>query len=335
MKKRRDIAEFGLSFLDVISCGFGAVILLLMITKTVEPVVLEQSASKLAGIVTERQNALFDIRGQTKILRREMLNQQAELELELELLAKLQEELTKIQGEFAASSEDADQSLNVSSDLAAAKQSLTDEMERLLGQNFQRQDNTIGGITVDSEYIIFVIDTSGSMQQLSWNQVIRKVSETLNIYPQVKGIQIMNDMGDYMFARFRGKWIPDSPARRRAIVERLRTWAPFSNSSPVEGIEQAIRTFYTPDKKISIYVFGDDFLAANGRSPIEQVLKTIDRINQVTETGERLVRIHAVAFPGLFTVGGGRQASLYRFAALMRELTYRNNGTFVGLAELQ
>ena len=32
-----------MSFLDVICCGFGAVILLLMITKTVQPQVIEQA----------------------------------------------------------------------------------------------------------------------------------------------------------------------------------------------------------------------------------------------------------------------------------------------------
>ena len=43
MPKRRPAPEISLSFLDVICCGFGAVILLLMITKTVEPQVLEES----------------------------------------------------------------------------------------------------------------------------------------------------------------------------------------------------------------------------------------------------------------------------------------------------
>ena len=57
----------------------------------------------------------------------------------------------------------------IENDLLAAKQSLTDEMARLLGSGFQRRNNTIGGITVDSEYIIFVIDTSGSMQQGAWS----------------------------------------------------------------------------------------------------------------------------------------------------------------------
>jgi hypothetical protein len=196
---------------------------------------------------------------------------------------------------------------------------------------FRRADNTIGGITVDSEYIIFVIDTSGSMFNFAWNQVMRKVSETLQIYPEVKGIQVMNDMGDYMFPRYQGRWIPDSPARRRAIIERLRTWNPFSNSSPVEGIQRAIRTFYDPEKKISVYVFGDDF---TGRS-VEQVVDTVDRLNTADASGKRLVRIHAVGFPVLYQAAPQRQASLYRFAALMRELTYRNNGTFVGLSEFE
>ncbi|MYK28214.1 MAG: VWA domain-containing protein, partial [Gammaproteobacteria bacterium] len=42
-RNRRLIEEFSVSFLDVICCGFGAIILLLMITKTVEPILLERS----------------------------------------------------------------------------------------------------------------------------------------------------------------------------------------------------------------------------------------------------------------------------------------------------
>ncbi len=101
----------------------------------------------------------------------------------------------------------------------------------------------------------------------------------LNIYPQVKGIQVMNDMGDYMFSSFNKKWIPDTPARRKAILNRLATWAPFSNSSPVEGIQKAIRQFYTSKNKISLYVFGDDFTGGS----IGQVLKATDKINKIEE----------------------------------------------------
>jgi len=159
----------------------------------------------------------------------------------------------------------------------------------------------------------------------------KELIATLDIYPKVKGIQIMNDMGNYMFSRYRGKWIPDTPGRRKAIIQRIRTWNPFSNSSPVEGITAAIRTFYSVDKKISLFVFGDDFRGDSVRT----VLNTVRRINAEDESGQRRVRIHAVGFPVLFSVPANLQATAIRFAALMRELCYENGGTFVGLNDFR
>ncbi len=206
-----------------------------------------------------------------------------------------------------------------------------EEMERLLGRQHQRQNSIIGGIPVDSEYIIFIIDTSGSMFNYSWERMMDELVATLEIYPQVKGIQIMNDMGDYMFSNYRGKWIPDTPGRREVIIKRLRRWNPFSNSSPVEGIQKAVRAFYDPDKKISLYVLGDEF---TGRS-IQNVVRTVDRLNRERADGDRMVRIHAVGFPVQFSRPTHLQLTGIRFAALMRELTYRNGGTFVGLNDFR
>jgi hypothetical protein len=134
-----------------------------------------------------------------------------------------------------------------------------------------------------------------------------------------------------MFSRYRGKWIPDTPGRRKVIMDRLRTWNVFSNSSPVEGITQAIRTFYAPDKKISVYVFGDEFTGDS----IQQVVDAVDRINRADEEGNRLVRIHAVGFPVQFARQRHLQTTGIRFATLMRELTHRNGGTFVGLNDFR
>ena len=203
-------------------------------------------------------------------------------------------------------------------------------MAALLGTGFQRRNNTIGGITVDSEYIIFVIDTSGSMQQGAWGEVVAKLEEVLNIYPNVKGIQVMNDMGDYMFRNTREQWIEDTPALRERIVNRLRTWNIYSNSSPVEGIETAIAHFYDPNKRISIYVFGDDFQGLS----VEQVVDRIDQVNVADANNNRRVRIHAVGFPVYFDAGY-TSSSVYMFTLLMRELSLRNNGSFVGLPNLR
>jgi hypothetical protein len=182
-------------------------------------------------------------------------------------------------------------------------------------------------VPVDSEYIIFVIDTSGSMFNFSWGFMLEKVSETLAIYPEVKGIQVMNDEGEYMFPQYGDSWIPDSPVRRQAIITQLRTWNVFSDSDPVEGITRAIQTFYAPDKRISIYVFGDEFTGGS----IDAVVDTVAKINQEDAHGNRRVRIHAVGFPTQFVGLSAQQTTGVRFATLMRILCYENDGTFVGL----
>ena len=70
--RRRAPEQFSLSFLDVICCGFGAVILLLMITKTVQPQIIEASTVNLEGKVAELTEQLFEIRGETRILNRDL-----------------------------------------------------------------------------------------------------------------------------------------------------------------------------------------------------------------------------------------------------------------------
>lgn len=328
MKRNRETDPFSIAFLDVISCGFGAIVLLLMITDTTEPVALEQADLNPAESVKELQEELFTIRGETSVLNRELNAKQEQLSAYKERVAILQRDLSEIRSNYMASVEDTDDSDDELGRLAVAKQNLTAEMERLLGESFTRENNMIGGVPVDSEYIIFVIDTSGSMYNASWDKMLTVINDTLNVYPEVKGIQIMNDMGDYMFNSYRGEWIPDTPGLRQQILSTLRTWTPYSNSSPVEGVTRAISAFYEPGKKISIYVLGDDFQPGGS---ITQVLQTIDRINVEDENGNRLVRIHGIGFPNIFLYERRYQQSAYRFSTLMREMTQRNGGTFIGL----
>jgi hypothetical protein len=327
-RERRVSAEISISFLDVISCGFGAIVLLLLIAKTVESTAFESVEQPLEGSVAELQQQLFQIRGETTVLNRALKSREEQLsDLQLRI-AKLQEELASVRRQQDAI---AQVDTTEKDKLTLAQQVLTEEMERLLNNKNRVSNQLIGGIPVDSEYIIFIVDTSGSMFNFAWPRVRQEMINILNIYPRVKGIQVMNDMGEYMFSSYRGKWIPDTPARRRAVLNRLATWTPFSNSSPVEGVQQAIRRFYAANKKISLYVFGDDF---TGHS-IARVVDTVNKINREANTSKRLVRIHTIGFPVHFLVQGGNLQTATRFSALMRELSYRNNGTFVGLNGLE
>ena len=331
MARRRAAEEFSLSFLDVICCGFGAVILLLMITKTVEPQIIEASTVELEGKLADLQEQVYEIRGETVILNRDLNAKQEQLSQYRERIAILQAQLASTRSQYDSIQVETNSNDVITEQLAIARQQLTEEMQRLLGKEYQSKNNLIGGIPVDSEYIIFIIDTSGSMFSYAWERMIQEIESTLAIYPEVKGIQVMNDMGQYMFSRYRGQWIPDTPSRRKVIMQNLRNWNVFSNSSPVEGITAAIRTFYDPGKKISLYVFGDEF---TGES-ISQVVETVDRINRADASGNRLVRIHGVGFPVQFIRAPHLQTTGIRFATLMRELAYRNGGTFVALNDFR
>jgi len=326
-KRRRDIDIFSLSFLDCICCGFGAIILLFVLSKFAEPVVIEQIKENMQAEIVRLEKELFEIQGDTHILNRDLTAKKAQLSKDKKKLARLQGDLSVIKGRFAGSKDDAVVQNIIEGKLAIARQELTEEMKRLYKSLPKKMTRSVGGIPVDSEYIVFIIDTSGSMQRNAWRLVQKKMRETLEIYPKVKGIQIMNDMGNFLFSQYAGKWIPDTPARRRAIISALRTWNSFSNSSPVEGITAAINMFYSKDKKISLYVFGDEFSGL----AIQPVINEVDRINKAAIDGSRRVRIHAVGFPVVMEQTNQRGNTGERFATLMRALCQRNGGTFVGL----
>lgn len=331
MRQRRAPAEFSLSFLDVICCGFGAVILLLMITKTVQPKILERSTVEAAGRVADLTEQLFEIRGETTVLNRELSAKREQVSEFNERIAILQGALARTRSRYDSLDITRNSNSIIEQELAIARQTLNDEQRRLLGDNAEKKNQLIGGIPINNEYIIFIIDTSGSMFSYAWERMLQEMQATLNIYPEVKGIQVLNDMGNYLFSRYRGQWIPDTPARRDLIVRNLTNWNVFSNSSPVEGITAAVRTFYDPNKKISIYVFGDEFTGDS----IQSVVRTVDRLNSENVDGERRVRIHGVGFPVQFIRPPQLQVTGIRFATLMRELAYRNGGTFVGLNDFK
>ncbi len=302
--------------------------LLLIIAKIGDPSATSDLESNLIESIEQKQKALFNVRGEARELDERLKSRQEQLSELNQRIARLKEQLASVSkqaAELAQSQSEEKQNLQL------VLQVLTEEMERLLGPNFTQSNDLVGGIPADSDYIIFVIDTSGSMQSAAWKKVQKEMLNILDVYPEVKGLQIMNDMGQFMFTQSDKEWIPDSPQMRELIIDKLSSWAPFSNSSPVEGIENAIKTFYKPNRKISIYTLGDDF---QGRS-INKVVRVIDSLNIANRNDERLVRIHAIGFPVHLRPGVSPNRSAISFAALMRELSYSNGGTFIGLNSLE
>lgn len=78
-KRRRDIDIFSLSFLDCICCGFGAIILLFVLSKFAEPVVIEQIKENMQAEIVRLENELVEIRGDSQILNRDLTSKKEQL----------------------------------------------------------------------------------------------------------------------------------------------------------------------------------------------------------------------------------------------------------------
>ncbi len=313
----------GMAFLAVITCGFGSIILLLIISKSVPSTIEEDPNDKRIQEISLLQDQLFNNQNLLKqqlIKKENQLREITRLEKKLAVLNKNIEVNTQ---SYLKAKKSRDEELK----LKLALQNISSEMKRLYRKKRVSNKGVIAGIPIDSEYIIFIIDTSGSMFRYAWPKVIKQIEDTLVVYPSVKGVQILNDMGSYMFSDYQDRWIPDTPELRKKIVEKLANWNEFSNSSPAEGITTAIEAFYEPNRRISLYVYGDEF---TGKS-IREVVDYVTKINRKNKNREPLVRIHAIGFPVMRAQPTDFQHTGIKFASLMRKLCKLNGGTFVGL----
>ena len=113
-KKRRDSDTMSLSFLDSISCGFGAVILLLVLSKIFEPIRLEESREQQQGVIARYEQELHDILGETEVVQRERQTTKTQVDNDQEQISALQRDLVKIRSQLSQQESDAE----ISSELA-------------------------------------------------------------------------------------------------------------------------------------------------------------------------------------------------------------------------
>ena len=313
MKRRsRNFQIFNLSFLDVISCGFGAVVLLVLLSKsTIGGGTIDiDRISELIKTFTQTQAQSAELESQSQQLS-STIDAQIDKETQLQdaiekaskTLATLQSENSILQAEIAI----LQQKTNSPSATISVDKDNADEIYA-------------GGIPVDANYIIFIVDTSGSMLEI-WAKVMKEMENILNIHPEVEGFQILNDNGIHLISSYKRKWIDDTPSLRRRVLQLLRTWQAFSNSSPVEGLQEALKLYVKPNMKVSIYILGDDYTGAS----YDPVLKTISRLNTNRKTGKPIARIHGIGF---YNQQGG---DILRLSTLLREVARQSRGTFIAL----
>lgn len=329
MKKRRENST-SLSFLDCICCGFGAIILLFILSMGATTNVIRKSKAELELVLQQRLAALGTVKAANETLSGELNvadTTLSEIIKEVEtleaMLSRLKEQILDEQSGQKSLVVDVDE---LKREIAALQKEVVDIP--------QIDASAPIGIPVESNYVAFVIDTSGSMRDprtdMLWDSVQKKFEEVIRAYPEVKGIQFLDADGRFILGRASG-WLTDSPSTRTAILQAVRRYQIFSNSNPVPGVVRAIRTLHEPanaEMRMGIYIFGDEFTET-----AESVLDRIDRLNAPDDKGRRPVTINGIGFPNLLRSGFSLGQSGLKFANLMRELTQRHGGAFIAVTD--
>ena len=325
MIKRHPIEVFSLSFLDCLCCGFGAILLLFILSIGSGPHGVESEVDVPTLRAMQAQLTILedDVADQTALLESAINSEQTSIEREhiLSLIQELESKLVYLQQEF----DSLEATLSTTEQAAASA-------NRLL-QSFKHEDLPPIGLPAEATHVAFVVDTSGSMRNQMTGQlhysVVEQIRELLESLPEVRSIQFLDTSGNYMLSSRRGFWLPDTIGLRQQALQQILAYPIASVSDPERGLRRAIRDLkpsLKAEDHMSIYVVGDDF-----RGSTQSLLIQLDRMNpRNTSNGKRPVSISAIGFPTLinpFQIGATQGNT--RYANIMREIAEAHDGVLI------
>ncbi len=340
MIRRRQVQVFSLSFLDCICCGFGAIILIFVLSidsrekeKLEALLEVQRALAEKAAALTKIEAAKIEVeRNNTRVTRLV-----ADARLRNDSLQALIDDLEKGLQREKRGQEALIIDIDALKKEIAARQKKPDH-EIVLPD----VKPTPLGLPIGSNYIAIIIDTSGSMRDPNhgglWPIVIRTIDTVLDSYPTIDGIQLIDGDGRFILGR-RGaagtqSWLPDTPQTRSEMKRILRRYDQDTVSNPVPGIYNAMRFLFdreNPNMRMGVFVFGDEF---NSSDSADVVIRRLDELNPADENGNRKVVINAVGFPTTIRYQFSMGNTGLRFANLMRTVTYLHGGAFIALQDL-
>ncbi len=339
MIKRRQAQVFSLSFLDCICCGFGAIILIFILSvdsrekeKMEVLIELQRQIVEKAAALTKMEVAAID------------------LNKERQRVDKLVGETRVKQDNLLALIDDLDRGLQREKRGQEALLVDIDELKKEIAARQKKPDHDIVlkdvkpapiGLPIGSNYIAIIVDTSGSMRDPNHGGllpiVIRTIDTVLDSYPDIKGVQLIDGDGRFVLGR-RGTgtaaWRSDTREVRETMKRTLRRYEQDTVSNPVPGIYNAMRYLFdreNPEMRMGIFVFGDEF---NSSDAADVVLRRLEELNPADDEGKRKVVINAVGFPTTIRYQFSMFNTGLRFANLMRTVTYLHGGAFIALQDI-
>lgn len=312
MKEKKTTEVFSMSFLDIMACGFGALVLILLISEFNEIEIIENKYT--ADLFLTKQDEVVTKTNQLNDVDRELTSK-------IKNLISIQDELDKVKSNLK--------------NRANVVQSLTElsqlKQSQIIVKNEDQKEPieqvVASGIRIDSRYLIFIIDNSGSMVEgAPWSRVVKEIETIIMTFPSLEGFMIMNDTGKTIVGG--GNWVKPTKANRIDAVNKLKRVNAMTNSNPIPAIEKSINIYGRKYDDVGIFIIGDDIRESKN---VDSRLLEINRINTKSD-GSKYVRINALGFltsRRLNVQGYAFEDDNNKYLTLMRELTEQNGGTLV------
>ena len=310
MSKQRKISElFSMSFLDIMACGFGALVLILLISEFQESEV--KQVENNANIFLEAQEEKAK-----KIIKAESLDKLMSSNIEDLISTRQRLDVLKMELEKKSLISAKLNDLASDTDFQISKQ-------RLNSLSAPMEQKEASGIKLDSRYLVFIIDTSGSMEP--WVKIVQEIDNLIQTFPDLEGYMVMNDNGSI----FHGgdPWLNPTKINRSASIGILRAnRAKYGSlSNPIVGLKKVIRVWGDKYKDLGVFIMGDDILDQTSR--IETISQEVLKLN-TDLSGKTKVRVNAVGFL-TSRANISLQQGNKNYLMLMRELTEQSGGAMV------
>ncbi|MCP4000112.1 MAG: VWA domain-containing protein [Gammaproteobacteria bacterium] len=321
---RRSVSVFNLSFLDIMSCGFGAVILVFMIISAQVSVRADKEHVELLGATNRLEEEILNGR-------KNMVRLLTQVDQRKQRMSNLQEEAKRLQAEIEELKDQLGELDDVSlaarmsveqleSDierLEEAKKRLLSEMEAQADSSGGRVRTYVGdgnrqyltGMKMDGKRILILVDASASMlgrtytnaiiyrnlsddQKLrtpKWRSAIDAVDWITTRIPKTSEFQLMafNTMPWSVVDGSNGKWTKVTDGDKlSAAINRLRTTVPQSGTSLYNVFDAIHNMDRKPD---NIYLLTDGLPTQGKNRPAnEKKIMPDSRLKFFRQAADRL-----------------------------------------------
>ena len=198
--QRRNREIFSLSFLDIMACSLLQFIIFISNFSEYEEPDLEalnqfrqtEKIKENQAIEANLKNTLSNLRNENTILNEELELVKRNISRNSNIIEKIKNETNEIKNQT-------------------------------IDTGIEKEVSNVGGIKVDADYVIFIIDVSGSMIDCGpWSRVVNQVNQLLDVFPNLKGFNVFTDGGRKIIPSV-DKWLEFNQINKQQLGVLVKT----------------------------------------------------------------------------------------------------------------